>query len=109
MFSGSLGKISGVALFCFAVGTTASAQYGAGTAGMPGATGTGNMAVAGTPNYSYGNGKAIGIGVGTAAGATVGIGLYLHHRHVKANEAAQALQTPIISPKLPSLAAPSPR
>ena len=51
-------------------------------------------ASAGTPNYSYGNGKAIGIGVGAAAGAAVGIALYLHHRHAKANEAAQAVQTP---------------
>jgi hypothetical protein len=95
MFSRSLGKISGVVLFCLAVGTTASAQYGSGTTGMPvapGTTGTGNMA--GTPNYSYGNGKAIGIGVGAAAGAAVGIALYMHHRHVKVNEAAQAAQTP---------------
>jgi hypothetical protein len=95
MFSRSLGKISGVVLFCLAVGTTASAQYGGGTTGMPvapGTTGTGNMA--GTPNYSYGNGKAIGVGVGAAAGAAVGIALYMHHRHVKANEAAQATQTP---------------
>ena len=46
------------------------------------------------PNYSYGNGKAIGIGVGAAAGAAVGIALYIHHRHVKANEEAQAVQTP---------------
>jgi hypothetical protein len=87
MFSRSLGKVSGVVLFCLAVGTTASAQYGGGTAGMPGATGTGNMAAPGT-NYSYGNGKAIGIGVGAAAGAAVGVALYIHHRHVKANEAA---------------------
>jgi hypothetical protein len=94
MFSRSLGKISGVVLFCLAVGTTASAQYGGGTPGKPGATGMGNMGTPGTPNYSYGNGKAIGIGVGAAAGAAVGIGLYLHHRHVKANEAAQAAQTP---------------
>jgi hypothetical protein len=94
MFSRSLGKISGVVLFCLAVGTSASAQYGGGTAGKPGATGMGNMGTPGTPNYSYGNGKAIGIGVGAAAGAAVGIGLYLHHRHVKANEAAQAAQTP---------------
>ena len=93
MFSRSLGKISGVVLFCLAVGTTASAQYGGGTTGMPGATGTGNMAAPGT-NYSYGNGKAIGIGVGAAAGAAVGIALYMHHRHVKTNEAAQAAQTP---------------
>jgi hypothetical protein len=93
MFSQSLGKISGVVLFCLAVGTTASAQYGGGTAGMPGATGTGNMAAPGT-NYSYGNGKAIGIGVGAAAGAAVGVALYMHHRHVKANEAAQAAQSP---------------
>src|ERR1700722_1130286 len=95
MFSRSLGKISGVVLFCLAVGTTASAQYGGGTMGMPvapGTTGTGNMA--GTPNYSYGNGKAIGVGVGAAAGAAVGIALYMHHRHVKANEAAQAVQSP---------------
>jgi hypothetical protein len=95
MFSRSLGKISGVVLFCLAVGTTASAQYGGGTAGMPvapGTTGAGNMA--GTPNYGYGNGKAIGIGVGAAAGAAVGIALYIHHRHVKANEAAQAVQSP---------------
>jgi hypothetical protein len=88
MFSKSLGKISGVVLFCLAVGTTASAQYGGGTAGMPGTTGTGNMAAPGSSNYSYGNGKAIGIGVGAAAGAAVGIALYMHHRHVKANEAA---------------------
>jgi hypothetical protein len=84
-------------LFCLAVGTTASAQYGGGTAGMPGApgaTGTGNMATTGTPNYSYGNGKAIGVGVGAAAGAAVGIALYMHHRHAKANEAAQEAQTP---------------
>jgi hypothetical protein len=94
MFSRSLGKISGIVLFCLAVGTTASAQYGGGTVGAPGATGTGNMAVAGTPNYSYGNGKAIGIGVGAAAGAAVGIALYIHHRHVKANEAAQGVQSP---------------
>jgi hypothetical protein len=95
MFSRSLGKISGAVLFCLAVGTTASAQYGSGTTGMPvapGTTGTGNMA--GTPNYSYGNGKAIGVGVGAAAGAAVGIALYMHHRHVKSNEAAQAAQTP---------------
>jgi len=97
MFSRSLGKISGVVLFCLAVGTTASAQYGGGTTGMPvapGTTGTGNMGASGTPNYSYGNGKAIGVGVGAAAGAAVGIALYMHHRHVKANEAAQAAQTP---------------
>lgn len=96
MLSRSLGKISGVVLFCLAVGTTASAQYGGGTgSGMGTGTGTGTgMGVTGTPNYSYGNGKAIGIGVGAAAGAAVGIGLYLHHRHVKANEAAQAGQTP---------------
>jgi hypothetical protein len=97
MFSRSLGKISGVVLFCLAVGTTASAQYGGGTTGMPvapGTTGTGNMGATGTPNYSYGNGKAIGVGVGAAAGAAVGIALYMHHRHVKANEAAQAVQTP---------------
>ena len=96
MFSRPLGKISGLVLFCLAMGTSASAQYGGGTAGAPGArgTGTGNMAAPGTPNYSYGNGKAIGIGVGAAAGAAVGIALYLHHRHVKANEAAQAAQTP---------------
>ena len=54
---------------------------------MPGATGTGNMAAPGTPNYSYGNGKAIGIGVGAAAGAAAGIALYMHHRHVKPTEA----------------------
>jgi|GEM_PF-1198164 len=89
-----LGKISGVVLFCLAVGTTASAQYGGGTPGKPGGTGTGNMGAPGTSNYSYGNGKAIGIGVGAAAGAAVGIALYVHHRHVKANEAAQAVQTP---------------
>jgi hypothetical protein len=97
MFSRSLGKISGVVLFCLAVGTTASAQYGGGTTGMPvapGTTGTGNMGATGTPNYSYGNGKAIGVGVGAAAGAAVGIAFYMHHRHVKANEAAQAAQTP---------------
>ena len=93
MFTKSLGKISGVVLFCLAVGTTASAQYGGGTAGTPGATGTGNMAAPGT-NYSYGNGKAIGIGVGAAAGAAVGVALYIHHRHVKANEAAQGVQSP---------------
>jgi hypothetical protein len=93
MLSRSLGKISGVVLFCLAVGTTASAQYGGGTAGMPGATGTG-MGTTGTPHYSYGNGKAIGIGVGAAAGAAVGIALYIHHRHVKAHEEAQAVQTP---------------
>jgi hypothetical protein len=93
MFSGSLGKISGVALFCLAVGTTASAQYGGGMGGGTG-TGTGGNGVAGTPNYSYGNGKAIGIGVGAAAGAAVGIAFYIHHRHVKTNEAAQAAQTP---------------
>ncbi len=91
MFSRSLGKISGVVLFCLAVGTTASAQYnGGGGTGM----GMGSKGAAGTPNYSYGNGKAIGVGVGAAAGAAVGIALYIHHRHVKANEAAQALQTP---------------
>jgi hypothetical protein len=94
MFSRSLGKISGLFLFCLAVGSTASAQYNGGTAGAPGAPGTGNMAVGGTPNYSYGNGKAIGVGVGAAAGAAVGIALYVHHRHVKAREEAQALQTP---------------
>jgi hypothetical protein len=94
MFSRSLGRFSGVVLFCLAVGATASAQYNGGTAGTPGATGTGNMAVGGTPNYSYGNGKAIGVGVGAAAGAAVGIALYVHHRHVKAREEAQALQTP---------------
>lgn len=92
MFSRSLGKISGVVLFCLAVGTTASAQYGGGMGGT--GTGTGGKGVAGTPNYSYGNGKAIGVGVGAAAGAAVGIALYIHHRHVKANEAAQAAQTP---------------
>jgi hypothetical protein len=92
MFSRSLGKISGVVLFCLAVGTTASAQYGGGMGGGTG-TGTGGNGVAGTPNYSYGNGKAIGVGVGAAAGAAVGIALYIHHRHVKANEAAQAAQT----------------
>ena len=91
MFSRSLGKISGVVLFCLAVGTTASAQYGG---GMGGGTGTGGKGVNGSPNYSYGNGKAIGIGVGAAAGAAVGIALYIHHRHAKANEAAQAVQTP---------------
>jgi hypothetical protein len=91
MFSRSLGKISGVVLFCLAVGTTASAQYGGGTAGGTGA-GTG-MGTTGTPNYSS-KGKAIGIGVGAAAGAAVGIALYVHHRHVKAREAAQAVQTP---------------
>jgi hypothetical protein len=90
MFSRSLGKVSGVVLFCLAVGTTASAQYNGGAGG---ATGTGNMAVAGAPsNYSYGNGKAIGIGVGAAAGAAVGLALYIHHRHVKA-ESAQAAQS----------------
>jgi hypothetical protein len=97
MFSRSLGKIAGVVVFCLAVGTTASAQYGGGTAGGTGGTGTGTgtgMGATGTPNYSYGNGKAIGIGVGAAAGAAVGIGLYIHHRHVKAREAAQAVQTP---------------
>jgi hypothetical protein len=96
MFSRSPGKISGVVLFCLAVGSTASAQYNGGTAGAPGATGTGtgNMTVGGTPNYSYGNGKAIGVGVGAAAGAAVGIALYVHHRHVKAREEAQAVQTP---------------
>src|ERR1700731_2125400 len=91
MFSRSLGKISGVVLFCLAVGTTASAQYGG---GMGGGTGTGGKGVNGSPNYSYSNGKAIGIGVGAAAGAAVGIALYIHHRHVKASEAAQAGQTP---------------
>src|ERR1700686_1188855 len=101
MFSRSLGKISGVVLFCLAVGSTASAQYNGGTAGAPGATGTGtgNMTVGGTPNYSYGNGKAIGVGVGAAAGAAVGIALYIHHRHVKAREEAQALQTQTPSPE----------
>ena len=96
MFSRSLGKISGVVLFCLAVGTTASAQYGGGSGGGTGmGTGTGaGVGGTGTPNYSYGNGKAIGIGVGAAAGAAVGIALYMHHRHVKANEAAQAGQTP---------------
>ena len=90
MFSRSLGKISGVVLFCLAVGTSASAQYNG-----PGRTGTGmGMGATGMPNYSYGNGKAIGIGVGAAAGAAVGIALYVHHRHVKAHEAAQAVQTP---------------
>jgi len=59
-----------------------------------GGTATGGNGVTGSPNYSYGNGKAIGIGVGAAAGAAVGIALYVHHRHVKANEAAQALQAP---------------
>jgi hypothetical protein len=93
MFSRSLGKISGVVLFCLATGTAASAQYGGGTAGNPGA-GMGNTPAPGSPNYSYGNGKAIGIGVGAAAGAAVGLALYMHHRHVKANEAAQAAQTP---------------
>ena len=92
MFSRSLGKISGVVLFCLAVGTTASAQYGGGTGGT--GTGTGGKGVNGSPNYSYGNGKAIGIGVGAAAGAAVGMLLYVHHRHVKANEAAQAAQSP---------------
>ena len=92
MFSRSVGKISGVVLFCLAVGTTASAQYGGGMGGT--GTGAGGNGVAGTPNYSYGNGKAIGIGVGAAAGAAVGVALYIHHRHVKANEAAQAVQTP---------------
>ena len=92
MFSRSLGKISGVVLFCLAVGTTASAQYGGGMGGT--GTGAGGNGVAGSPNYSYGNGKAIGIGVGAAAGAAVGAALYIHHRHVKANEAAQAVQTP---------------
>jgi hypothetical protein len=92
MFSRSLGKISGVVLFCLAVGTTASAQYGGGMGGT--GTGIGGKGVAGTPNYSYGNGKAIGVGVGAAAGAAVGIALYIHHRHVKANEAAQAVQAP---------------
>jgi hypothetical protein len=97
MFSRSLGKIAGVVLFCLAVGTTASAQYGGGTGGT--GTGTGMGAVGGngatgTPNYSYGSGKAIGIGVGAAAGAAVGILLYVHHRHVKANEAAQTAQSP---------------
>jgi hypothetical protein len=92
MFSRSLGKISGVVLFCLAVGTTASAQYGGGTGGTGTGTGTG-MGATGTPNYSYGNGKAIGIGVGAAAGAAVGIALYVHHRHVKTREEAQALQT----------------
>jgi hypothetical protein len=57
-------------------------------------TGTGANGATGTPNYSYGNGKAIGVGVGAAAGAAVGIALYVHHRHVKAREAAQTLQTP---------------
>jgi hypothetical protein len=93
MCSRSLGKISGVVVFVLAVGTTASAQYGGGTSGMPGTTGNGNMAAPGTPSYSYGNGKAIGIAVGAAAGAAVGIALYMHHRHVKANEAAQAVQS----------------
>jgi hypothetical protein len=92
MFSRSLGKITGVALFCLAVGTTASAQYGGGTGGTGTGTGTG-MGATGTPNYSYGNGKAIGIGVGAAAGAAVGIALYVHHRHVKAREEAHALRT----------------
>jgi hypothetical protein len=94
MFSRSLGKISGVVLFCLAVGTSAAAQYnGPGSGG----TGTGagmGMGATGMPNYNYGNGKAIGIGVGAAAGAAVGIALYVHHRHVKAHEAAQAVQTP---------------
>lgn len=52
------------------------------------------MGATGMPNYSYGNGRAIGIGVGAAAGAAVGIALYVHHRHVKAHEAAQTVQTP---------------
>jgi hypothetical protein len=97
MLSRSLGKISGVVLFCLAVGTTASAQYGGGGTGGSMGTGTGTgagMGTTGTPHYSYGNGKAIGIGVGAAAGAAVGIALYMHHRHVKASEAAQAGQTP---------------
>jgi hypothetical protein len=92
MFSRSLGKISGVVLFCLAVGTTASAQYGGGMGGT--GTGTGGKGAAGTPSYNYGNGKAIGVGVGAAAGAAVGIALYIHHRHGKATEAAQAAQTP---------------
>jgi hypothetical protein len=92
MFSRSLGKISGVVLFCLVVGTTASAQYGGGMGGT--GTGTGGNGVAGTPNYRYGNGTAIGVGVGAAAGAAVGIALYIHHRHVKATDAAQAAQTP---------------
>jgi hypothetical protein len=100
MFSRSLGKISGVVLFCLAVGTTASAQYGGGTGGTGMGTGTGTgMGATGTPNYSYGNGKAIGVGVGAAAGAAVGIALYIHHRHVKAREEAQALQTQTPSPE----------
>jgi hypothetical protein len=95
MLSRSLGKVSGLLLFCLAVGTAASAQYNGGAGGATGTTGTGtgNMAVAGSPsNYSYGNGKAIGIGVGAAAGAAVGLALYIHHRHVKA-QAAQAAQS----------------
>jgi hypothetical protein len=98
MFSRSLGKISGVVLFCLAVGTTASAQYGGGTGGTGMGTGTGTGAT-GTPNYSYGNGKAIGVGVGAAAGAAVGIALYIHHRHVKAREEAQAIQTETPKPE----------
>ena len=93
MLSRSLGKISAVVVFCLAVGTTASAQYGGGTGGGTG-MGTGGKGVNGSPNYSYGNGKAIGIGVGAAAGAAVGIALYMHHRHAKSNEAAQVVQTP---------------
>jgi hypothetical protein len=92
MFSRSLGKVSGVILFCLAAGTTASAQYNGGAGGAIG-TGTGNMAVAGSPSsYNYGNGKAIGIGVGAAAGAAVGLALYIHHRHAK-TQAAQAAQS----------------
>jgi hypothetical protein len=94
MFSRSLGKISGVVLFCLVGGTTASAQYnGPGSGGTGTGAGTG-MGATGMPNYSYGNGKAIGIGVGATAGVAVGIALYVHHRHVKAHEAAQAVQTP---------------
>ncbi len=70
----TLAKLAGIFLICFAMASTASAQYGGGTTGMP--------------NYTYGSGKAIGIGIGigigAAAGAAVGIALLVRHYHHKA-------------------------
>ena len=74
MISGLVSKAAWVVVVALVSSACAWAQYGGGTGGGMGSTGTYS-----TTNHSYGSGAKIGVAIGAAAAG--GLAIYALHRH----------------------------